>query len=396
MRVRGAAGDEGGRQAAPILPAHAPRPVRPLDALDVRGFKSFADLKLTLNRGINVLVGANGAGKSNFLSLFRFMEALVQGRLQAFVAENDYAARLLYYGLKSTPELALSFRFGEYGYEARLKPTASGGLFFESERFANVGDRVHPFLDPDLGGGHSETKVTEAQHKDPTGIPMYAVGPMRWWRLYNFHDTSPSAPVKQHQDVVDYRRLRADGSNVAPFLLDLKRKEDPAYERIREAVCLAFPQFGDFELDPEPGQRTIQLLWRERESDLLFLPDQLSDGTLRFICLATLLLQPRRDSTATLFIDEPELGLHPAALTLLADLVREASERRQIVLATQSVALLNAFTPDEVIVVDRERRTETGRYASVCRRLDAEEYAAWLEEYTLGELWLKNVLGGRP
>ena len=157
-----------------------------------------------------------------------------------------------------------------------------------------------------------------------------------------------------------------------------------------------FPQFGDFVLDPEPGQQMIQLLWRERDSDMVFLPDQLSDGTLRFICLATLLLQPRRDYTRTLFIDEPELGLHPAALNLLADLVREAATRWQIVMATQSVTLLNAFAPEEVIVVDRERHAETGRYASTCRRLDGEEYAAWLEEYTLGELWLKNVLGGRP
>ncbi|MFA7013683.1 MAG: AAA family ATPase, partial [Desulfobacterales bacterium] len=123
-------------------------------------------------------------------------------------------------------------------------------------------------------------------------------------------------------------------------------------------------------------------------SSFPFQPWQLSDGTIRFICLAAALLQP--SPPATVVIDEPELGLHPFALDVLAGLFRDASERTQLVVSTQSAGLLNHFEPDDVIVVDRELG------ASRFRRLDASSLAAWLEDFSLGELWQKNVFDGGP
>ncbi len=383
----------GSQSTLPILLDSTPKPVRPLKSLKVDGFKSFAHIDIVLNEGVNVLVGANGAGKSNFVSLFRFLNALITERLQVYVGESGGASRLLYYGAKVTPELRIELRFGKNGYDAVLRATDDDALIFATEELYFAGIRYSP-RSQSLGSGHRETKAVATYKADPMGIPSYVVLPMQSWQVYHFHDTSPNARVKARQPLTDYRRLQGDAGNIAPFLYHLQKQNYQAYERIRDAVRQMFPQFGDFALDPAPSEETLQLLWREQESDVVFGPNQLSDGTIRFICLATLLLQP--NPPTTILVDEPELGLHPAALTLLAELVREAAQRRQVVMTTQSVSFLDAFTPDEVIVVDRARDSETGRFASIGRQLDAKEYEAWLEEYTLGDLWLKNVLGGRP
>ena len=366
--------------------------MRPLRSLRAHGFKSFERIELDLNRGVNVLVGANGAGKSNFVSLFRFLNALVSEQLQAYVGVSGGAGRVLYYGPKVTQSLTISLRFGDNGYDAALSPTTEDGLVFSKESLYFKGS--YGTSTPYLGSGQTETKLVEAYRKEPDRIPGYSYRPMRSWQVYHFHDTSPNARVKASQPLTDYQRLHGDAGNIAPFLYHLRARDYRAYENIRDVVRQMFPQFGDFVLDPLPNEETLRLLWRESESDVVFGPNQLSDGTLRFICLATVLLQPIPPTTV--LVDEPELGLHPAALALLADLVGQAANRCQVILTTQSVTFLDAFEPSDVIVVDRARHAETGRFASTCRHLSDDEYVEWLEEYTLGDLWLKNVLGGRP
>jgi predicted ATPase len=152
------------------------------------------------------------------------------------------------------------------------------------------------------------------------------------------------------------------------------------------------PFFDDFRLEPDrfsgSDEELINLQWRQRDSDYPFWPSQLSDGTLRFICLATALLQP--DPPSTIIIDEPEIGLHPYALSLLGALLREASHRMQVVVCTQSAQLVNEFTVEDLVVVEREEG------ASVFRRYDEAQFREWLEEYSTGELWQKNLLGGTP
>jgi len=149
------------------------------------------------------------------------------------------------------------------------------------------------------------------------------------------------------------------------------------------------PFLEDFVLEPLAlNQQMIRLEWREKGNDHVFGPGALSDGTLRFICLATLLLQPTLPST--ILLDEPELGLHPYAITLLADLLRGASTKTQVIASTQSVSLVNQFEPQDILVVERE----DGQ--SMFKRLEHGAMDAWLEDYGLGELWEKNLLGGRP
>jgi predicted ATPase len=221
------------------------------------------------------------------------------------------------------------------------------------------------------------------------------------WRVYHFHDTGPNAPPKQACDVNDNEQLRPNAGNIAAFLYLMREQNEQNYALIRRTVQRIFPRFNDFALRPNPhNEDTIRLEWREKGSDYRFQPHQLSDGTLRFICLATLLLQP--NPPTTIIVDEPELGLHPRALGVLAGLVRSAAAKSQVIMTTQSVTLLNQFSPEDVVVIDREEETDNGavgesRAKSVFRRLsDDEELDAWLEDYAIGELWEMNRIGGRP
>lgn len=133
----------------------------------------------------------------------------------------------------------------------------------------------------------------------------------------------------------------------------------------------------------------MRLEWQDKHSDIVFTGQDLSDGSLRFICLATLLLQPELPSV--LLLDEPELGLHPTAIESLARLMKQAAARTIVIVSTQSVNLVSTCAPEDVIVVDRN---EQG--ASTLKRLEPQQLVQWLDEYSLGELWEKNVLGGKP
>jgi predicted ATPase len=211
------------------------------------------------------------------------------------------------------------------------------------------------------------------------------------WRMYHLHDTSATAAVKSTCNVDDNRYLREDASNLAAYLYWLKLKQPNEYHRIVSVIQLAAPYFEDFVVEPlRRNERTIRLEWKQRHTDAYFDADSLSDGTLRFVCLATLLNQPKWAMPRLIVIDEPELGLHPLAIRLLAEMLDAASEHTQILIATQSVTLLDNFPLEQVIVVEHDGKS------SVFRRLVAADYQAWLENFSIGELWEKNVLGGRP
>ena len=237
--------------------------------------------------------------------------------------------------------------------------------------------------------GHFETEVGDNQ-KVP-GLYSSVLPAMRSWRLHHFHDTSQTALVKQIHGINDNKYLRDDARNLAAFLYRLRRHHDEHYGRILKTVKLVAPFFGDFLLRPTvDNAEKIQLEWTEDGSDMPFTASALSDGTLRFICLATVLLQPEEFMPAAILIDEPELGLHPFAISVLAGLMKSAASDRQLIVSTQSVELVNEFDAEDLIVVDKHAG------ASTFRRPDAEALADWLADYSLGELWKKNVLGGRP
>jgi predicted ATPase len=357
-----------------------------LDSVEVEGYKSIRSAKIELG-AINVLIGANGAGKSNLLGVFGLLADIADRRLGFHVAQRGGADAILHFGSKQTPMLRIALRFGLYGYEADLVPSASDTLIFEREVVEHTSSN-DGFRNETMNQGAKETWLGEGSDGS-RALEEPIVAAMRGWRRFHFHDTGRSAPSKRKHKIDDNRALRSEGENIAPFLLALRTVAPGSYRRIVDAVRSVAPYFDDFALAPDAiNAGIVQLAWRHKTSDALFTADSLSDGTLRFICLATLLLQPALPSVVV--IDEPELGLHPFAISQLAALVRAAATRTQILLATQSVTLLDQFDASEVIVAERSDGE------SAFHRLDEVALAEWKQEYSLGELWLKNVLGGRP
>jgi predicted ATPase len=256
-------------------------------------------------------------------------------------------------------------------------------MFAHEALWRNMTGLWHPV------SGHFETNFKDKQSHG--SIWDYAVPAIRSWRVYHFHDTSTSATVKQVHGLNDNEYLREDARNLAAFLNRLKEQHATHYQRIVKSVQMVAPFFGDFIFRLYAGNsERIQLEWREAGQDTPFTASALSDGTLRFICLTTVLLQPKGFMPATILIDEPELGLHPFAITMLGAMMKSTAQQHQIIVSTQSVELVNEFDVDDLIVVDK-----TGG-ESHFQRPDAAALEAWLDEYSLGDLWKKNFLGGRP
>jgi predicted ATPase len=366
---------------------------RPIRKLTLKGFKSIRSLEDCELEGINVLIGANGSGKSNFVSFFYLLREMVEGRLAQAVNLAGGADMHLHLGPKVTERIEAEMEFGVNGYQFTLQPTADNRLIFIDERIKYEGT---PGLTRDvnrsIGHGHSESKLKEQIEKDThnKAICTHIYESISSWTVYHVHDTSEKATLRRTCSVGDYERLRPDAGNLAAFLMNLRDSDAGSYKLIVEAVRLVAPFFKDFKFRPkkQKGDEIVQLEWEQQGSDYPFHPSQLSDGTIRFIALATALLQPT--PPATILIDEPELGLHPYALDVLGSLILQAEERTQVIVSTQSALLLNAFSPEQIVVIDRHEGEST------FKRLDKESLDSWLSDFTLGELWQKNVYGGGP
>lgn len=357
-----------------------------ISKLTIRGFKSIKELHRFELRPMNVLIGPNGTGKSNFVSFFRMLYAMVDRRLRSYILGNEISAdRILSYGVKRTQSFYSMIEFGSNAYEFNLKPTQDGLLYFDHEC---VGLCAYDFSEITALGGN----MIESNLKDNGNtIAGCVYESISNWRIYHFHDTSLTAGVKYKCSLLDCQYLRIDASNLAAYLYFLKFNKKEQYRQIVRMVQLALPYFDDFVLEPiisHDGEQNIILAWRQKDSDYVFWPSQLSDGSLRFICLVTALLQDC--PPATIIVDEPELGLHPLAISLLGNLLKSAATRMQVIVSTQSVPLLNEFSLDDIIVVERENGE------SKFKRLVEADFTDWLQDYTIGELWEKNVLGGRP
>jgi len=257
-------------------------------------------------------------------------------------------------------------------------------LSFLQDGWVGEPKRVH------LGTGHQETRIgDEAKKDEPTAKVFRHL--LNRCRVFHFHDTSSTARVRQYCYVGDHRWLMPDAGNLAAMLYRWRQGNETIYDRIVRTIGQLAPFFADFDLRPEgPNDRDILLNWRHRESDSIFGPHQLSDGTLRAICLIALLLQPEEELPDVIVVDEPELGLHPYALNVVASLFQAAAQHSQVLVSTQSSTFLDSFEPEDVVVAERDG--EASRFS----RPSADSLKDWLEDYSLGEVWEKNVMGGGP
>jgi predicted ATPase len=326
-----------------------------IQSITIEGFNSIRSIRDLPLRPINILIGANGSGKSNFLEAFRFLGEANEGHVDSYVAYYNGANKILHFGSKTTRKIHVVTR-------------SSNGFFLDANYSYTVDDG--------LSGATSSGGFIRS-------------GPT--FNLFQFHDTGNFSPFKNTNQLDDNRSLRANGSNLAAYLYLLSKRYRDSYESIRKVVQQVAPFFDDFQLAPLAlNPDTIKLEWRHKNSDQYFNASSFSDGTLRFIALATLFLQPVELRPSVILVDEPELGLHPYAIGLLASLIREASKETQVIAATQSSLLLDYFDPEDVLVADLVDD------ATAVRRLEADRLADWLKEYSLGQLWEKGELERMP
>lgn len=364
-----------------------------LKEVRISGYKSLGTdiqpIKLELNK-LNIIIGANGAGKSNFISFFQMLANMMKGELQVYIGKNGSSESLLQFGSKKTKMISAGLVFENRGvtdiYEFSLVKAINDTLVFEEEAIISGNQRF------ELHSGQKESFLLtdKASHASEKAVRAVLSG----CKAFQFHDTSPEAHIRSAANIDNNRFLMSDGGNIAAYLYMIKMKYKQYYKRIADHVRYVMPAFHDFFLEPQIlNPQWIKLQWLERgNSEYVFGPEHFSDGSLRFVALATLFLQPPELLPPVIFVDEPELGLHPQAVDVLAAMVQKAAEHTQIIMATQSPRLLDSFDYKDVIVAEKDKETRS----TILKRLDEVEIKSWLEDYSLSQVWEKNIIGGQP
>ncbi len=323
----------------------------PINTIHIQGWKSIRDVEIDFDK-INIFIGANGAGKSSFLSIFKILRALGNNSIISYIGKIGGANANFHYGTKTTDTVKITLESGDIEFECELLATNSDSI---------IGRAVHT---NELGRDFLKSLI-----------------------LYHFHDTGDTSPLKRTCDIHENRYLFPDGANLAATLYKIQQESPEHYDKILFTINLIFPEFKDFIFNRTDD--FLNLRWQDKNNiDYTFPISSLSDGTLRFIALTTLLMQP--EPPEVIIIDEPELGLHPQAISILAELIKLASATSQIIISTQSVDLINCFEPEDILI------TENQHGETIIKRQNPEELKEWLEDYTLGDLWRKNLMGGNP
>ena len=359
-----------------------------MDAITIRGYKSIRDATVEL-RPINILIGANGAGKSNFLSFFDFLNNLYQQKLKEYVALSGGADKMLFQGSKVTTAISLYLSLiGQSTYSFTIKPGESSFVFTQEELNFSSYTWQSPWFSTE-----ANVKNADFEHSEQTEQAYHrAVSYLQFIRKYHFHDTGKNSPFTQLSHIKnDTYFLYQQGQNLAAFLYGIRETNPTVYRRIIKTIQSTVPTFSSFFFQPN-AEGYVRLQWTDQYSEQVYGPTDFSDGTIRFIALATLLLHPNARLSNTLIIDEPELGLHPTAIAKLAGMMKSAASRgTQVIVATQSTDLISYFSPEDIITVDMEDG------ASTFNRLSEDDWLVWLEEYSLGDLWKRSIIaGGQP
>ena len=362
-----------------------------IEAVHIQNYKSIRDVTVPLRR-LNVLIGSNGVGKSNFISFFELTKAIFQQRLGSYTMDHGGIDNLLYKGRKASDQIIDLLDFdNKNAFEFVLRPKLSGSGYIAqtSDFFNNHGDTSKSY-----DKWHKMVWDTNVDESGLISNPKWRAGYLKThlngFTVYHFHDTSSSSPMRGFCQIGDNEFLRDNGSNLAAYLFNLYHKDKHSFDLIEATIRSIAPYFKRFNLKPDKnltGQ--ISLEWEENESDMYLNGYSFSDGTIRFIALATLLLQSKLPQV--IIIDEPELGLHPAAINKFAAMVKRASQKCQVILSTQSANLVNCFEPEDIIVVDRN----DGQ--TVFNHLDSNSLSVWMDEYdySLSDVWEKNLIGGQ-
>lgn len=358
-----------------------------LRSIKIAGYKSIKSADVEIGN-MNVLIGQNGAGKTNFIQVFAFLKNVIAQQLHDTVMSAGGANNIVFGGVKMTNQILLEINMLPNYYGLKLRVTGNGGLYITNETIGyNLEDDIR--LDPKWEL-NLPPMIESFLKSVNTSYGKNTYEALTKWNIYHFHDTSATARVKQSSKTYDVERLHDDAGNLAAFLYMLRNRHPEHYDRIIKEIQLVLPQFDDFYLVPFGAESdNVQLFWKAKGHDQILSPSALSDGSLRFICLTVLLLQPNLPKL--ILIDEPELGLHPIAIMYLGAMLRRAAKEVQVIVSTQSVNLVNEFEAEDIIVVNH-----TNQDGTTFKRLSSDDLSVWLEEYTMGDIWQRNLIGGQP
>ena len=358
-----------------------------IDYIEIQGFKSIKHMVLEL-RPINVFIGSNGSGKSNFVSFFKMLDAIYNQRFARFVIDEK-SDNILHFGREYTESMFGKMIFSDgvspnNAFWFRLEQDSVGGMFIGEEGYGHDVDKANNYKNYFNESNLKESVVSKKSGYRYTYIQRYLTA----IQVYHFHDTSSTSKLRRECDISDNAFLKTDGRNLPAFLYFLQERHPKLFKRVVKTIQSIAPYIDKFILEPNKLKpKEIELRWKEKgDANSNFGAYQFSDGTLRFIALATVLMQP--DPPSVIVIDEPELGLHPKAITKLAALIKMASKKTQLILSTQSVNLVDCFESEDIVTVDRNEKENQ----SVFQRLDGHKLEGWLEEHTLGELWERNII----
>lgn len=347
-----------------------------IDFIEIKGYKSIQSMKLEV-KPLNILIGANGSGKSNLLSFFEFLRNLFEQNLRTYVALRGGTEKFLFRGQKETEKLEfhISFQGGKNAYLVELRANTNKEFVFTKEELIYQRDLQQ------IAQRGTETNLEKTGLLRARDIKTF----VSYCRKYHFHDTTANSPFMRLSSLdSDCNYYYSDGGNLAAWIYHIRESAPQDYQIIVETIRSVAPYFLDFYLKPNDGNY-VSLQWKDRWSDMTWGATNLSDGTLRFIALAVLFLQPSLPDT--IVIDEPELGLHPSAIASLAGMMKAAAAKgTQIIAASQSSDLISYFAPEDVLAVDLIEG------ASRFQRLSSEDLSEWLEEYSLGEIWERDLL----
>jgi len=374
-----------------------------IQSIKIANYKSIYQADVQLNN-LNILIGQNGAGKSNFISLFKFLERLSEQQLAQYIFQAGGINSFLHKGFEESQEIKL--RLTLKSDKDRLTDTYTSKIISDGNRYIIDWEQLETWdkdNDPIPLIDKFENQTVESRLKHSANsnqslfvnsMAKHTYNYLKKLKLFHFHDTSDNAPIKLPQAIDDAYFFKNEGQNLAPYLSFIQSFDYDLYLKIVETIRLVFPSFHDFVLEESPyAKGKIVLRWKEKSSENIYSVKQMSDGTLRFICLVVLLSDtiPNGNQPETIILDEPELGLHPFAIHILAELIQKAAINRQLIIATQSINLINHFTPEDLLIVERNEQDQT-----IFKRIAEENFSSWLEDYSLGQLWENNFFGGRP
>ena len=374
--------------------------------IKLSGFRSIKSAELDFNN-LNVFIGANGSGKSNFMSFFQMLEFYLSSDdgLSQYVGRYGGANSLMYYGTQTTKSIAAGLTFlttsGENTYNVELGEQTGGRLYFKDETVCfnpkDSAGNLEKRSPISLGAGIASSRLTQV-FNDTESYEQFQITTirtirniMRRWRFYQFHNTALDSYIRGASSIKDSGYLRSDAGNLAAFLHDMRDKHPDAFKSVVYTMKQITPYMETIKLNPDFNPEYVRIQWSEKANSRYDIDATLmSDGTLRALALVTLLSYPQKPPL--ICIDEPELGLHPEAIKIVGDLIKVASDDTQIFISTQSERLIDCFEPEDIVVVSKDSDNDGSRFD----RLDYEKYKEWFEDYSISETWDTNIFGGRP